>query len=379
MFATQNTNTEESIERLRLIRSENVGPQTFKRLLNAFGTATDAIAQLPTLSVRGGLKRKITICSKSAAENELQKIEDFGAKLLFWDDPKYPESLRSIEDYPPVLTVFGNEALLQSPKIIGIVGSRNASANGCYMARDIAKKLADQQVVIASGLARGIDACAHEKSLQSGTIGVIANGIDVVYPEQNKALYKAIAEEGVIVTEYPFSSQPIARNFPQRNRIISGLSKAVVVIEASQKSGSLITAGYAKKQNRKVFAIPGSPLDSKYSGCNLLIKAGDASLLLSEQDVIDYLNSATKSFFSDQSQEIPTTFVRIPNEDELDKFRPVLQNAIGFCPTSIEEIIIATQIPYYALNILLLELELAGQIERSYGNKVNRIALPNPL
>ncbi|MDF3046942.1 MAG: processing protein [Candidatus Midichloriaceae bacterium] len=373
MLATQNTHTEEAIERLRLIRSENVGPQTFKRLLNVFGTATNAIAQLPTLSARGGLKRKITICSKAAAEDELEKIKNFGATLLFWDAPEYPESLRSIEDYPPVLTIFGRRELLQSEKIVGIVGSRNASANGCYMARDITKKLADHNVVITSGLARGIDACAHEKSLKSGTIAVIANGVDVIYPSQNNALYKAIAEEGVIVTEYPFSSQPIARNFPQRNRIISGLSKAIIVIEASQKSGSLITASYAKKQDRKVFAIPGSPLDSKYSGCNLLIKNGDASLLLSEQDIIDYLNSGVKFFFSDQPKQIPTAFVRSPSEDELNKFRPILHSAIGFSPTSIEEIIVATEIPYYVLNILLLELEIAGQIERTYGNKVNKI------
>ncbi len=374
MIATKKKYVSEAIERLRLIRSENVGPQTFKRLIDLFGCAENAIDRLPELSMHGGLKREINICSISTAMREMEKLQSFGAKLLFWDDPSYSKSLRMIEDYPPVLTVHGRTELLSAEKIIGMVGARNASANGCRLARDIAHKLSEHGIVTASGLARGIDACVHERSLTHGTIAIIANGVDVVYPEQNRSLYAKIAEVGVIVTEYPFSSEPLARNFPQRNRIISGLSKAVIVIEASQKSGSLITASYALKQNRKVFAIPGSPIDSKYSGCNWLIKTGKASLLSSEQDILDFLNDPKDSNLSEQSQLFNANFANKPADAELKKFRNILHNALGFSPTSVEDIIINTSIPYHILNVLLLELEVAGRIERSYGNKITRIA-----
>lgn len=373
MIAAKNIYPLESIDRLRLIRTENVGPQTFKRLLALFESATEAITKLPELSAKGGLKRDIKVCEPSAAEEELEKLHAFGASLIFWDDITYPDNLREIDDYPPMLTVLGNIELLKAEKVIGIVGSRNASANGCHLARDIAAKLSERGIIIVSGLARGIDSCAHVGSLSGGTIGVIANGVDVVYPEQNKALYADMAKTGAIVTEYPFGSGPISSHFPKRNRIISGLSKAIVVIEASQKSGSLITATYAAKQKRKVFAVPGSPMDSKYSGSNWLIKTGKAALLSSEQDVLDYLANQDTAF-SDQPQLFHANFERKPSDAELNKFRTVLHNALGFAPTSVEDIIINTTIPYHALNILLLELEIAGRIERSYGNKITRIA-----
>lgn len=374
MIAAKNIYALESIDRLRLIRTENVGPQTFKRLLALFDSATEAIARLPELSAKGGLGRNINVCEALTAEEELEKLHTFGASLIFWDDITYPDNLREIEDYPPVLTVLGNIELLKAEKIVGIVGSRNASANGCHLARDIAAKLSERGIIIVSGLARGIDSCAHVGSLNGGTIGVIANGVDVVYPEQNKALYADMAKTGAIVTEYPFGSGPISSHFPKRNRIISGLSKAIVVIEASQKSGSLITATYASKQKRKVFAVPGSPMDSKYSGSNWLIKTSKASLLSSEQDVLDYLVIQGEAPLSDQPQLFHANFERKPSDAELNKFRTVLHNALGFAPTSVEDIIINTTIPYHALNILLLELEVAGRIERSYGNKITRIA-----
>ncbi len=373
MIATKKTYERESIDRLRLIRTENIGPQTFKRLITLFGTATEAIEHLPELSIKGGLRRGITICETANAEDELEKISAFGANLLFWDDIGYPSKLKLIDDYPPVLTVLGNTELLKSEKIIGIVGSRNASVNGCHLARDIAGKLSEHGMIVISGLARGIDSCAHIGSLNGGTIGVIANGIDIIYPEQNKILYGDIAKSGAIVTEYPFSSDPIARNFPQRNRIISGMSIAIIVIEASQKSGSLITANFALKQNRKIFAVPGSPMDSKYSGSNWLIKNGKASLLSSADDILEYFASQVELSLSDQSQLLYPNFDCRPSDADLNKFRTTLHDALGFSPTSLEDIILNTTIPYHVLNVLLLEMEVAGHIERSYGNKITRI------
>lgn len=374
MIATKDIGESESINRLRLIRTENVGPRTFKRMLEVYGSATETLSHLSTLSARGGLKRTIRVCEAAEAEDELEKLHTFGAQLLFWDDAAYPEALRTIEDYPPVLTAIGNIELLKAKRIVSIVGARNASINGCHLARDLAGKLSEHGIVIASGLARGVDSCAHLGSLRGGSIGVIASGIDIVYPEQNKALYSDMANSGVIITEYRFSSEPVAHNFPQRNRIISGLSKAVIVIEASQRSGSLITASFAEKQGRKIFAAPGSPMDSKYSGSNWLIKTGKASILLSEQEVLEYLENPNATSLSDHPQVFPASFDHKPSDAELDKFRSILHNALGFSPTPLEDIIINTETPYHILNILLLELELAGQVERSYGNKITRIA-----
>jgi DNA processing protein len=374
MIAAKSIGVSEFIERLRLLRSENIKPQTFKRLITLFGNDEEAINRLPELASQGGLNRPIGLCDHTYAEHEVEQVIKFGAEMLFWDDHAYPDTLKMIEDYPPIITVHGNINQLKSKQTIGIVGARNASVNGCWLAREMAIKLSEHNIIIASGLAHGIDTCAHEGSLAHGTIGVIANGINVVYPEQNRKLYAKVVESGVIVTEHPFGAEPIARNFLKRNRIISGLSKAIIIVEASQRSGSLITASYALKQNRKVFAIPGSPIDSKYSGCNWLIKTQKASLLTSEKEVLEFLQQSENNALSEQSQLFRMNFERKSDGSELWEFRKILHNALGFSPTSIEDIITNTSIPYHALNILLLELEVAGKIEHLYGNKIIRIA-----
>ena len=362
----------DKIERLRLIRSENVGPQTFKRLIALYGSAKLALEHISELSAKGGSKKKVKICLASTAENEIEKLEKYGAHLLFWDDEHYPKNLRLTSDYPPVITALGRLELLNAKNIVALVGSRAASVNGLATARDITKELSHQDVIIASGLAKGIDGCAHKYSKDGASIGVIASGINIIYPLENKLLFEKVAEFGVIVSEYPFDSEPLSRNFPQRNRIISGLSKAVIVIEASLKSGSLITADYAIKQKRKLFVVPGSIMDSKYKGSNLLIKDGSASLMSSTQDVLDFLEIGYLELSDCNQSLIPPQNATTVTPAELDAFRATLHEALSSSPTAIEDIMAFTDIPYQVLNILLLELELAGKIERGYGNMVTR-------
>lgn len=364
----------EFISRIRLIRSENVGGQTFKNLIHTFGSAQDALDKIPELAQNGGLKRTINIASESSVEQELELTENFNAKIIFWDEDRFSRNLATTLDCPPVLTVKGNIELLNAPKNVAIVGSRNASINGCSMSKKIASELSERGATITSGLARGIDSSAHEGSLANATIGVIAGGIDVVYPPQNQKLYEEMYECGLIVSEYPFGSEPIARHFPQRNRIISGLSHILLVIEASKKSGSLITAECAEKQKRPIFAIPGSPLDSKSSGCNWLIKTGKATLFEGYEDILEALAKKPIYGASDNDQWSMSPHISHEHsEDELTKYRSKLYNSLSFAPITIEEIVINSQVPYSALNILLLELELAGKITRSYGNVITKI------
>lgn len=364
---------DEFIARMRLIRSENVGGQTFKNLLSAFGSAQDALDKIPELAANGGLKRNINIAAESKISNELELLENFGAKILFWDDEIFSPALKITNDCPPVLTVKGRIELMHSSKNVAIVGSRNASINGCAISKKIASELSERGVVITSGLARGIDASAHEGALRHGTIGVIAGGIDVVYPAQNQKLYDTMYDDGLIVSEYPFGAEPIARHFPQRNRIISGLCNVLLVVEASKKSGSLITAECAEKHKRLVFAIPGSPLDTKYSGCNWLIKSGKAELFEGYEDIMQTLKNEP-SHMSEGNQNNITGDISgpIPSNADLSEYRNTLYNSLSYSPTAIEEIIINLKIPYNVLNILLLELELSGKISRSYGNVITK-------
>ena len=252
----------ERIARIRLSRTENVGPITFKQLLQQFGSAAEAIKALPTLAKRGGRRRPLSVPAPSVIEREIADNEDYGAELLVYGDGTYPRQLEAIEDAPPILSILGNAHLL-SERSVAIVGARNASLNGRRLAQKMAQELGEAGYVVTSGLARGIDGFAHTGALQTGTIAVIAGGIDVIYPNEHADLYRQIAEAGVIVAESPIGTTPQARHFPSRNRIISGLSLGVLVVEAAKRSGSLITARRALDQGREVFAIPGSPLDSR--------------------------------------------------------------------------------------------------------------------
>jgi DNA processing protein len=272
------------LDRLRLIRSENVGPVTFRDLLEQFGSATDALAALPDLARRGGRKRAIKIATAAKAKQEMSDAHNLGAHLLFVGEPEYPPLLAQSDPPPPVISAIGAHHLLAQP-CLAIVGSRSASAAGLRMAADLSRDLGEAGFVISSGLARGIDAAAHRSTLTTGTIAVVAGGIDIIYPEENRGLYEEIREQGVLVSEMPPGTRPQGRHFPRRNRIIAGLARGVIVVEAALRSGSLITARFALEQNREVMVVPGSPLDPRARGGNRLIKQG-AALVENVEDVI---------------------------------------------------------------------------------------------
>jgi DNA processing protein len=253
---------EQRLDWLRLIRSQNVGPRTFRYLLNHTGSARAALAALPELAKRGGASAPGRICSREEAERELTTAARIGVRYVALGEPDYPERLRMIDDAPPLLTVRGSAESLAAP-MIGIVGSRNASAVGIKFAERLARDLGNAGFTIASGLARGIDGAAHRASLSTGTVAVLAGGHAHVYPPEHGDLLKALIERGAAISEMPFDWEPRARDFPRRNRLISGLSLGVVIVEAAQRSGSLITARMALEQSREVFAVPGSPLDPR--------------------------------------------------------------------------------------------------------------------
>ena len=359
---------------LMLARSENVGSKTFSELIKVFKTPEKALEQIPILAENGGLKRKISIANEKSISEELQKTKDYNADIICAFEQDFPINLKMIPDCPPVLTIKGNKQYLISENSAAIVGSRNASISGVSIAKSIALELTKNKIATVSGLAKGIDASAHESSLSYGTIGVIAGGIDNIYPEENKKLYEKIFENGCIVTEVPFGTPPVSANFPMRNRIISGLSKAVVVVEAARKSGTLITARYANQQGKKVFAVAGSPLDVRHSGTNYLIHEGLAQIYMDSASIIRYLNSSSNYMLNDNSvaYEEPNYDEEV-DEKDLIKQRSQLNDVINFESCSIEELHVYTKIPMSNLNYLILELELAGKIERLFGNQIRKI------
>lgn len=350
---------------LRLIRTDNVGPATFRTLVNRFGSAEAALDALPNLARRGG-GRAISIPSLSEAEDEIARTEAIGARLVSIADPDYPPHLRHIAGPPPMLTVMGGE-VIANPRTVGIVGARNASAAGRRMAQILATDLGRQGYAIISGLARGIDSAAHHASLESGTVAVMAGGLDHIYPSENVSLAQAIVDAGgALVTEMPLGWEPRARDFPRRNRLVAGFSLGVVIVEAAKRSGSLITARLALEQNREVFAVPGSPLDPRAEGGNHLIQQG-ARLVTGAHDIIAELTHADPArlplFESEAEAPAPDAMSADPSEDD----RTRLLTALSHAPTATDLLIEATGIPAHVMQILLLELELAGRVERSAG------------
>ncbi len=361
---------ENPLDALRLIRSENVGPVTFFQLVSYYGNARNALNAIPELAKRGGSKRPIKASSLADAEKELEAIEKYGARLVLYGQPDYPQALTAIHDAPPVITVFGHSTVWQNRATIGMVGARNASANGCAFARKIATELGQQNYCVASGLARGIDTAAHLGSLATGTVAVIAGGINNIYPPENDKLYKQIAESGAIIAEAPFGTSPMARHFPARNRIIAGMSSGVVVVEASQKSGSLITAHYALDYHRDVFAAPGSPLDPRCKGSNDLIRNG-ATLTESIHDILQNLQPVEipplRENASGGFKEAPAT----TNEQALETIRALLLEKLGAEPVLLDELLIQCDTTPSLLYRILLELELAGRLQRHSGGRVS--------
>ncbi|MBO6827405.1 MAG: DNA-protecting protein DprA [Sneathiella sp.] len=373
MRGISNISAKERLCWLQLIRSENVGPISFFQLLHRFKSAEEALLQIPDLAKKGGAKRPIRIFSQSAAKSELAQLEEFGGRLIAMPDPDYPALLREIHDPPPVISVLGHSQLLNRI-CLGVVGSRNASANAIRLTRSFAEKVGARDITIVSGLARGIDTAAHVASLNSGTVGVVGGGIDVIYPKENAELFREIAARGCIIAEQPFGTQPQARHFPRRNRIISGLSHGVLVMEATPKSGSLITARMAAEQGREVFAIPGSPLDPRARGTNNLIREG-AMLVESPSEIIDtLLNQHHFSVKEPDQQQLNLHPTEDHCEAELDQFRPKLLSLLSPTPVEIDEIIRLLDIAPSVAMTILLELELAGRVERHFGNRVSLVS-----
>ncbi len=356
----------ERLDRLRLIRSENVGPVTFRRLLERYGTAAAALRALPDLARRGG-RPSMRLYSAGEAEAELAALAGCNARLVVLGDEAYPAPLAMIEDAPASLAVIGDVRLLHRAAI-AIVGSRNASLNGRRIANDLARDLGVAGLVVVSGMARGIDAEAHRGALDSGTVAVLAGGVDVCYPRENDQLYGRIREDGVLVSEAPPGTAPQARHFPRRNRIISGLSKGVVVVEANLRSGSLITARMAAEQGREVFAVPGSPLDPRARGCNELLRQG-AVLTENAADVLAQLRAPLRTLAAHvQPEPLPES-----NDAELEDARRLVAEALSPVPVPVDEIIRTCQLSPARVSTILLEWELAGRIERHAGNRVSLI------
>ncbi|MEJ8476472.1 DNA-processing protein DprA [Roseibium algae] len=355
---------------LRLIRSENVGPATFRDLLNHFGSAEAALDALPSLSRRGG-KSAIRVCPLNDAEAEIESHQNANARLIALGEPDYPPHLRHIDGPPPLISVKGGQTLAE-PKMVAVVGARNASLSGRKLAAQFSRELGHQGYAIASGLARGIDAAAHEAATTSGTTAVFAGGIDILYPPEHGRLLEALLSAGGnAISEMPFGWKPRGRDFPRRNRLISGMSLGVIVIEAAKKSGSLHTARFALDQNREIFAVPGSPLDPRSEGANGLIRQG-AMLVTSSKDVLEALADRI-------APELPFTLeIEEPTEDKdlfstepSDSARERLVSALGPTPVEIDEIIRFTGESTRIIHVLLLELELAGRLERHSGQRVS--------
>ncbi len=363
---------ESLVDVLRLIRSDNVGPITFFNLVHQFGTAKTALDAIPDLAARGGRRKPMLCYTIRDAEQEIEQVEKLGARMLRFGDEEYPELLLSIYDPPPLLTMLGSAHIWKSGRMLAIVGSRNASANGYQFTKKLAADAGARGLTVVSGMARGIDTAAHSGSLASGTVAVMASGIDQIYPPENKSLYAEIARQGAVVTEQPFGMAPHSRSFPGRNRIISGMSLGTVVVEASFKSGSLITARFALEQDRDVFAVPGSPLDPRCKGTNNLIRQG-ATVCESIDDVMQVLGRERQLTFREQfSPDYATAAERKqPNENELAEARRLVLNKLGYNPVVVDELLVQCQLSSNLLSLILLELELAGRLQRHSGHKVS--------
>jgi DNA processing protein len=358
----------ERLDRLRLIRSDNVGPRTFQSLLRHFGNTRTALERLPELARRGGAANAGHICTMDEAEAELAASRKIGVSLLAPGEAGYPPRLATLDDAPPLLGVRGAPDVLMRP-MIAIVGSRNASGAGLKFAGTLARDLGEAGFVVISGLARGIDQAAHRATVQSGTVAVLAGGHDRIYPPEHEDLLAALLENGGAISEMPLGHVPRARDFPRRNRLISGAALGVVVVEAAHRSGSLITARMAAEQGREVFAVPGSPLDPRAAGTNDLIKQG-ATLVTEAADIINAVAPIMERPIALGAREgdgEPLDF----EADASDRTRIV--NLLGPSPISLDDLIRMAGASPAAVRTVLLELELAGRLERHGGGLVSLI------
>ena len=354
---------------LRLARTPNVGPVTFAQLIARFGSASAALEEVPRLVRRGG-GDAASLPNEDDARCEIDALAKLGGRLIASVEPEYPRGLKALDAPPPIIAVLGHAAVL-GREMIAIVGARNASALGRKLANRLAADLGAAGLVVVSGMARGIDTAAHEGALKSGTCAVVAGGIDIIYPPENAPLYERIKDEGVIVSEMPLGQPPQARHFPRRNRIISALARGVIVVEAAEGSGSLITANFALEQNREVFAVPGSPLDPRAKGANRLLRQG-AVLTETVDDVLGVLKPILGGEFQEPVRDLgDVPRAGEPAEAVADKVRSAIEEALGPAPTSVDELIRLCGASAAAVLTVLLELELAGRLARHPGNRVS--------
>ena len=352
------------VDRLRLVRSPGIGPVTYRQLISRFGSAAAALEAVPDLAARGGGKPP-RLAGRADAEREIARVEALGGRYLSIGQGLYPRALAELDNAPPLLTVKGDLQLLERP-LVAMVGARNASAAACRFARQLAYDLGQQGVAVVSGLARGIDSAAHDGSLETGTIGVIAGGLDVFYPPENQSRQEAMCERGLVIAEMPPGTEPRARHFPYRNRIIAGLSAGTVVVEAAPRSGSLITARLAAEAGREVMAVPGSPLDPRAQGCNQLIRDG-ATLIQNAADVLEAVRPIQPRLASPRSDyQAEPEWV---NGD--DGAVGIVEDLLGPSPVPVDEIIRLSGAPSGAVQMALLELDLAGRLDRHAGGKVS--------
>lgn len=366
--------SQEAFDRLRLIRSENIGPVTYRQLIKRFGTAARALDAIPDLAARGG-GRSPRIADAKRIDAELESIRKLGAGCLFLGDPAYPNLLGELGNPPPVILWQGRLELTEKP-MVALVGARNASAAACRFARDLANALAEAGVSVVSGLAKGIDAAAHQGSLGRATIAVIAGGLDVFYPPENESLQRQIAERGLLLAEQPPGTEPRARHFPYRNRIIAGLARGTVVIEAAPRSGSLITARLAAEAGRQVLAVPGSPLDPRSRGCNMLIREG-ATLVQSADDILEMIRHFDeRAEPANQESELravrESSFIEVCPQTELEHSeRAPLIELLSMTPVTVDELVRQSGLAAPSVQLALLEFELAGRLIRHAGARVS--------
>ena len=353
---------------IRLIRTRTIGPVAFRDLIVRYGNAAAALDALPSL-IR---KKSVSIPTLDQVEREMEYAEQMGVRLICAVEPDYPKYLKALDPPPPIISVLGDISQLHRP-CIAIVGSRNASAKGQKFAGQIAGELSEAGHVIVSGLARGIDRAAHYGALERGTAAVLGGGIDHIYPRENTELYEEIRAKGVIVSESPLGYRASAKDFPRRNRIISGLSRAVVVIEAAERSGTLITARYALEQNREVMAAPGSPLDPRTKGCNRLIRQG-AHLIESSDDILDILNGlSTLDVFEPENPFIHGEFDTALDEKNIKEAEAIILSLLSPTPTHRDDIIRASNLPTALVHAVLTLLEINGEIEVEVDGRVSYV------
>ena len=360
---------DEQFSRLRLLRSRRVGIATYKRLLTEHGTAQNALAALPEVARAAGLS-DYQICPEGVIHGELKAARAAGARLLAQEDPLYPGLLNGLDDAPPFLWTLGNPDLRSRP-MIALVGARNASSLGTRMARTLAKDLGAAGFVVVSGLARGVDAATHLAALETGTLAVQAGGVDIIYPAENTELALQIASQGLRISEQPMGLQPIARHFPRRNRLISGLCAATVVVEAVSRSGSLITARDALDQGREVLAVPGHPMDARAAGCNMLIRDG-ATLIRSAADIIEAIGAAPAAPPRSTPKLAPPKRRPNPALRKVAALHCVILSRLGPAPIAEDQLIRDLQLSPSEIAPTLMELELDGQIARQPGGLLTR-------